>query len=187
MTKQIYQIQMALTGIKPKVWRRILVDADTSLLDFHNIIQTTMGWMNEHMHQFIKDRIYYAPKEFEMDDTIDTKKVLLSDLLKMENDKIKYEYDFGDSWIHDVILEKILPFDKKTTLPVCITGKGCCPPEDCGGIPGYEHMLKVMSNPKDKEYKEMKEWLGGGYDPEDFDIEVINKGLQQEDYGCFSF
>ena len=184
MAQQIYQIQISLKGFTPKIWRRVLINSDITLVDFHKIIQTTMGWSNSHLHQFEKGREYYAPKDFELEDAIDSKKIKLTSLLKTEKDKIKYEYDFGDGWEHDIVLEKILPFDKTINLPSCIKGNGNCPPEDCGGVWGYADLLKIISNPKNKEYNEMIEWLGEGFDPDYFDIEEINEMLKEEDYGC---
>ena len=90
-----------------------------------------------------------------------------------------YEYDFGDSWEHKILLEKIFPFDNKMALPVCIKGKRACPPEDCGGIWGYEEFLKTISDPKHPEYEDMLEWLGGEFDPEEFDLEGINGDLAE--------
>ena len=184
MAKQIYQIQIVLKNSKPKIWRRVLVNSGILLVDFHKIIQTTMGWTNSHLHQFEKGRTIYAPKEFVLEETNDSMKVSLNTLLKKENEKIKYEYDFGDSWSHYIILEKILPFEKTTELPRCIGGKRNCPPEDCGGIWGYTDLLEIISNPKHKEHKEMMEWLGGDFDPDYFDIQEINGLLKEEDYGC---
>ena len=190
MAKSIYQIQIALKGFKPKIWRRILVASDLPLSDFHKIIQTTMGWTNSHLHQFIKNRTYYSPK-MEDDDfweesgSLHYEDLKISDLLEKEKDKIIYEYDFGDGWMHDIMLEKILPFDKNIKNPICIAGKNSCPPEDCGGIWGYAEIFEILSNPEHKEYESYVEWLGGDFDPEFFDKEEVNELLQEEDYGCF--
>jgi hypothetical protein len=192
MTKKIYQIQIALRGFKPKIWRRILVQSDLLLNELHRIIQTTMGWTNSHLHQFIKDKTYYKmhhpDDDFwgEMND-VDYKKIKISDLLKNEKDKIVYEYDFGDSWEHDVILEKILPFDEKFKYPICLKGMMHCPPEDVGGIWGYENMLEILQQPEHEEYDSYIEWLGGEFRPEDFDIDEVNDMLLTKDYGCEEF
>lgn len=101
MTKKTYQIQISLRGSKPRIWRRILVKSDLLLSDFHNIIQTSMGWTNSHLHQFIKDRIFYSCRMSDDDfcedmDNVDYSKMRIADLLNKEKDKINYEYDFGD-------------------------------------------------------------------------------------------
>ena len=108
-------------------------------------------------------------------------------LLKKENDKISYEYDFGDGWLHDIVLEKILDPDPGVFYPQCVAGKRNCPPEDCGGPYGYSNFLKIIFNPRDKEYKEMIEWAGGKFDPESFDKEAINDLLKEDDFGTPSF
>ncbi len=188
MAKQIFQIKLALRNSKPNIWRRLLVPSNLLLSDFHKIIQTAMGWTNSHLHQFIKNKTYYSVK---MDDdfwdegiSIDYKKIKISDLLKLEKEKIIYEYDFGDSWEHDVILEKILPFDNKLKYPVCLAGKMCCPPEDCGGVWGYMDMLEILKQPEHEEYESFVEWLGDDFDPKYFEIEEINEMLQMKDFGC---
>lgn len=189
MTNKIYQIQIALKGFKPKIWRRILIQPDLLLADFHKVIQTTMGWTNSHLHQFIKGRTFYTVKMQDDDlwdemDNVDYKKMKISDLLKKEKDKIVYEYDFGDSWEHDIVLEKILPFDKNTKYPICLSGENNCPPEDCGGVWGYADMLEILKDPNHEEYESYIEWLGGKFDPKYFDKDEVNKLLREKDYGC---
>ncbi len=117
---------------------------------------------------------------WEMSDNVDYKGIKVSDLLKKEKDKIVYEYDFGDGWQHDVILEKILPVDKKIKYPVCVKGKMNCPPEDCGGIWGYYELLEILANPKHPEYNGWFEWMGEEkFDPEYFDLEEVNGLLRR--------
>jgi hypothetical protein len=184
MTQKIFQIQIALKGFKPKIWRRILIPSDLLLSDFHMIIQIAMGWTNSHLHQFIKNRKFYTMRMQDDDlwdemDNVDYKKMKVSDLLKKEKEKIVYEYDFGDSWEHDIILEKILPIDKNIKYPICLTGKMNCPPEDCGGVWGYSDMLEVLKDPSHEEYESYIEWLGEKFDPEYFDKNEINELLGQ--------
>ena len=93
---------------------------------------------------------------------------------------IKYEYDFGDGWEHKIILEKILPFDQANQSSSCIKGKRACPPEDCGGIWGYQELLDTLNDPKHPEYESMLEWLGGRFDSETLDIEEINRMLVKD-------
>jgi len=101
-------------------------------------------------------------------------KVKISKYFKETNQKARYEYDFGDSWIHTVKFEKIIPVSAGEKYPKCITGKMACPPEDCGGIGGYYDMLSILNNPKDEEYDGMIEWLGGKYDPQLFDPNAVS-------------
>ncbi len=188
--KKIYQIQIALKNFKPRIWRRILVPSDVSLSEFHKIIQTTMGWTNSHLHEFIKDRTYYTVK-MEGDDmwddeiSVDYKDIKICDLLKDEKEKIFYEYDFGDGWSHGIVLEKILLFDDRIKYPVCIKGKMNCPPEDCGGVWGYADLLEVLKNPDHEEYEEFVELYGDDFDPEHFDKDEVNELLREKNYGCW--
>ena len=183
MTKKTYQIQIALRRSKPKIWRRILIPSDLLMPDFHIIIQITMGWTNSHLHQFIKNRTYYTERMDDLDfwddaDTVDYSKIKISDLLKKEKDKIIYEYDFGDSWEHDIILEKIEDNGAHQNIPTCLTGKNNCPPEDCGGIWGYSDLLEILKHPDHEQYEEYVEWLGEEYDPKYFDKNEINERLK---------
>ena len=93
-----------------------------------------------------------------------------------------YEYDFGDGWLHLITVEEILTSSTDPVAPpraVCLDGARCCPPEDCGGIPGYEDTLRALKQPKKREYRERLEWLGGAYDPEAFDATRISSHLAQ--------
>ena len=191
MKTKIYQIQIALKEVKPKVWRRVLIPSDLLLSDFHKIIQTTMGWSNFHLHQFIFNDIFYSVKHPDDDfwddtDTVDysKKKLRVSSFLKKEKDKILYEYDFGDGWEHDIILEKILPVDSNIKYPVCLTGKMNCPPEDCGGAYGYANLREILKQPDHEEYNDSLEWLGREFDPTFFDKNEVNECLMDEEYGC---
>jgi len=191
MTKTIYQLKISLKHFKPTIWRRILVPSNTLLIDFHKIIQTTMGWSNCHLHQFVKNReLYSIPYDgFDDIDVIDykKKKIRISDLLQNEKDRILYEYDFGDGWEHDIVLEKILPSDTKIKYPVCVKGKMNCPPEDCGGVWGYADMLEIIKQPNHEEYEDIIIWLGKDFDPEYFDIDETNEMLREKDYGCYDY
>ncbi len=194
MADSIYQIKISLKRSEPKIWRKILIPSDLLLEDFHKIIQTTMGWENSHLHQFIKNNFFYLAPHDDDDmwdemDSLDYKKekIKVSKLLIAEKDKITYEYDFGDGWEHEITLDKILPFDNKIKYPICIGGKMKCPPENCGGVWGYSHLLYVLKQPKHPEYKDFKEWYGKDFDPEYFDKKEINDFLAEENYGCFEF
>ena len=177
-TDTVYQIKITLIGAKPPIWRTVLVPTDIGLDAFHEVIQIAMGWTNSHLHQFIADKKMYGipDDDFELESE-DESQYSLSQLLTKEKDVLIYEYDFGDSWGHNILLEKILPFDGKTALPVCIKGKRACPPEDCGGIWGYEDLLETLADPKHPDYDDMLEWLGGEFDPEEFDRKEINEDL----------
>lgn len=174
----VYQLKITLNGIKPPIWRRVLIASQVDLEQLHDTIQTAMGWEDGHLHQFVSGRKCYGLPDddygMEVEDETHYK---VSHLLKKEKDKIKYEYDFGDSWEHTVLLEKILPAADQGRVPRCVKGKRACPPEDCGGIWGYEEMLEVLKNPSDPEYEETLEWVGEDFDPEEFDIDEVNREM----------
>lgn len=189
MGKKVYQIHMSLIGSKPKVWRRLLVQSDMFLSDVHKVIQTTMGWTNSHLHSFIKNETHYSeriPDDMAWDETgdVDYLNMKLSDLLEKEDQRILYEYDFGDGWTHDLILEKILLGDNKLEYPECLAGEMNCPPEDCGGISGFADILEILKNPDHEEYDSYIVWLGGKFNPAYFNIRKVNKLLRSKDYGC---
>lgn len=173
----VYQLKVTLKGSKPPIWRRVQVLGNVSLNTLHRIIQVVMGWEDYHLHQFISQGTYYGPRipELEMKDEGAVK---VSEIAPAEKAKFIYEYDFGDSWEHDVLVEKILSAEAGTHYPVCLTGKRACPPEDCGGIWGYYDLLETIQDPKDPEHADMLDWLGEGFDPEAFDLDVINRELK---------
>lgn len=122
---------------------------------------------------------------WEETDHVDYSKIKISDLLKKEKDKITYEYDFGDGWEHDIVLEKIFKSGANRVNPVCLTGRNNCPPEDCGGVWGFANLLEILKNPDHAEYEAYIEWLGEEYDPKYFDKNEINERLKSEDYGDY--
>jgi hypothetical protein len=185
--KQVYQLKITLRDTDPAVWRRVLVYADIPLADLHKVVQTAMGWTNSHLHQFAqKNRIYCLPREDDYPDEnqFDYSGLRAADLLAETNKTVRYDYDFGDGWEHEIELEKSLPADGTTKYPVCVAGERNCPPEDCGGIPGFAAILEALKDPKSKGAGDTLRWLGGAYDPGYFNIEAVNAGLGSADYGC---
>lgn len=139
-----------------------------------------MGWEGYHLYQFVVGDITYDdPRMLEEMDGEDARNVTLAVIVPGEKFKFIYEYDFGDGWEHELLIVKILPFEGEKTYPVCLTGKGACPPEDCGGIWGYADFLEAIHDPQHPEYEEMLEWVGGAFDPEAFDPDEVNAKLQR--------
>lgn len=155
--------------------------------EFHYVLQATMGWFNAHLHQFIYDGEYYTqklPDDLMVDDFgINYEGMKVSDFLTYEKDKMMYEYDFGDGWQHNIVLEKITDPDPNQFYPVCIKGKMNSPPEDCGGIWGYYDMLHIVEDPAHDEYENYKEWLGEDFDPAYFNMDEINAQLRDVNCG----
>ena len=180
--RNIYQLKVTLNGAKPPIWRRILVPSDIQLGKLHIVLQVAMGWTNSHLHQFVSGSTPYGIQDdefsFEME-VEDENKYKLNQLLKSEKEAIKYEYDFGDGWEHKIVLEKILPHENDKQLPRCIKGKRACPPEDCGGVWGYQGLLDILKDPEHPEYEDMVEWLGDEFDSEAFNINETNEMLAE--------
>ncbi len=180
----MYQLKITLNGSKPPIWRRILVQPDITLGQLHEVLQIVMGWTDSHLHQFV-----FGPEIFGVPDdeegglfgfqVKDENKHRLSEFLRREKDFLSYEYDFGDGWEHKILLEKILPFDGSVKLPKCIKGKKACPPEDCGGIWGYQELIEILGDVSHPEHQAMIEWLGGNIDPEFFDLGEVNDVLAE--------
>ena len=178
--RSLYQIKVSLVGTKPPIWRRLLVHNTITLGDLHFALQGAMGWMNCHLHQFEKDGVIYGMADDEFDagfEVEDEAKVKLSKLLIREKDRLAYEYDFGDGWRHNIVLEKILPFSQDAALAECIKGKRACPPEDCGGVWGYESLQEVLNDPDHSEYDDMLAWVGEGFDAEHFNVSEANNNI----------
>jgi hypothetical protein len=184
-TDAVYQLKITLKHVRPPVWRRFLVKSDMKVSDLHKVIQTVMGWTNSHLHAFLIGSTNYALPDREiMTDDKDSRKVRLHEVIRREKQKFFYEYDFGDGWEHTIVLEKVLQRDANLKYPTCLAGKRNCPPEDCGGPWGYANLLKILKDPKHAQYQEYKEWIGEHFDPEEFDLDLINDELKTKDYGC---
>jgi len=184
MTTKIYQLRVELEGSVPKVWRSILVSPDIDLFELHQIIQTTMGWENKHHHRFGIGRRMYAPEELEVYDARDSRKMKLKNALKAEKDSMTYEYDFGDSWVHNVILVRILPKETVKKFPYCKKGKGGCPEEGIGGIMAHNKTIGDFYNFNDEYCTIERIGFEDDFRPELFNRREVNQYLQMNDYGC---
>ena len=176
-------LKVSLLYIRPTIWRRLLVPASIKLPKFHTVLQLGFGWTDSHLHAFRLGHVSYEPRyEDNWDDSSlprhDESKFRLADLLHAKGDRLIYEYDFGDSWQHDVRVEKVLPVTH--VLPAaCTAGARAGPPEDCGSIPGYYNLLEALADPKHSEHHEILDWLGDPYDPDAFDVAATNSTLQR--------
>lgn len=178
---KVYQLKIALKYIRPPIWRRIEVPGDVTLPKLHLVLQAAMGWTNSHLHQFQVGKTYYGDSdvdEFGELNLKDESKLRLSQLLTKPKQKIVYEYDFGDGWEHEILLEKVLPRDLTVEYPRCLGGARACPPEDCGGVHGYANFLAAIRDPKHEEHDEYLDWIGGDFDPEEFDVEDFDNALR---------
>lgn len=179
MDTLIYQLKVTLDESKPPIWRRVEVDGDLTLSQLHAVIQRAMGWADYHLHQFEVGGHRYGVPDPDYGDMemLDERRYSLRRIVPDEGVKFHYEYDFGDSWLHLIEVERIGEPEPDVFYPRCIKGKRACPPEDCGGIWGYEELIATLQNPKHPDHKAMKQWVGGDLDPERFDLDEINGAL----------
>ena len=214
----IYQLKITLRGSKPPIWRRVLVPGRFTLGELHLVIQAAMGWGNCHLHEFAIGKQTYSaseysspPPNFNFPDNnigaflqraaflaspLDENQVTLAQLFPKEKMKFRYIYDFGDDWVHNILVEKILPPDpeQERELPRCIKGKRACPPEDIGGIWRYAYFLEAIQDPKHPDHKMFVDWIRGFeseeetfdesdekqppcFDSEHFDLDEVNRRL----------
>jgi len=176
----VLQIKVTLRESKPPIWRRIQVTNNITLYKLHQVLQVVMGWQNAHLHQFVINGTYYGQPHPDYGFEVRSERgAKLSQVAAHEKFKFLYEYDFGDSWQHEILIEKVLPLNPEVRYPICLKGKRACPPEDCGGIWGYEDLLEILRDPNHSNYEEMLEWIGGEFDPEAFDRDEVNRQLNR--------
>jgi Plasmid pRiA4b ORF-3-like protein len=179
-TATVYQLKVTLRHVRPPIWRRLRVPGAVALGRLHHALQIALGWTDSHLHQFrVGDAGYGMPDPH--DDwgtgTIDESNVRLEQVAKVRA-KLIYEYDFGDGWEHDVLVEAVEPATDRDVLPVCLDGRRACPPEDCGGPHGYANLLESLADPKHPDHDDMKEWIGPDFAAEHFDLEQVNEELR---------
>jgi len=179
----LYQLKITLIYSDPAIWRRVVVPANFKLDRLHQVIQRVMPWTDSHLHQFIVRRTCYGRPDPEFADkgseTLNEKHYTIADIAPGAKKKFIYEYDFGDGWEHEIVVEKVLPPDAGFKRVICLAGENACPPDDCGGIGGYYEMLKIIADPKHPDHGHMKEWLGGERDLARFDLDETNDALKR--------
>jgi hypothetical protein len=181
-SRQVCQIKVALLEIEPLIWRRFLVPSSVTLHRLHLILQDVMGWSNYHLYRFKIGREEYGEpdpdNEFNELNFKNSRRTKLGQVVTRKGNTFQYEYDFGDSWEHMLLVEDILQYQPDMRYPVCLTGERACPPEDCGGPYGYAELLDTISDPEHEDYQDMLTWLGGNFDPNSFNIEIANLKLK---------
>ncbi len=177
--RQVYEFNIVLLGTNPSIWRRIQVPENYSFWDLHVAVQDAMGWLDCHLHAFriAMDGTVYdigIPDDEGFSDleTLAGWEVPIKGYFDVGT-KCTYEYDFGDGWVHELTLQGIVLAEKGKKVPVCLDGAITCPPEDCGGIPGYYRLLDILAHPDHEEYEDSVSWLGGGYDPTSFEASKV--------------
>lgn len=175
---RVYELKVTLEGSTPAIWRRIRVPSSVSLARLHRILQVTMGWGGLHHHQFIiRGRTYGRPDPD--GEVCDERRFTLGQVVKRAGGRFTYEYDFGDGWIHEVVVERILPPQAGAHYPACVAGERACPPEDVGGLYGYYEFLDALQNAASPGHERALEWIGGSFDPDAFDLGTVNRRLRR--------
>ena len=175
----IYQFRINLLLTDPQVWRRIQVRADATFWDLHVAIQDAMGWLDCHLHDFTVDEGSKGTSKIGIPDPDGELQIApgwrrkLKRYCTFPGVRLLYEYDYGDSWLHAVLLEAIALAEPGVRYPRCVAGEWKCPPEDCGGPPGFAEFLAVIADPDHEEHDETLTWVGGSYDPADFDPTAV--------------
>jgi hypothetical protein len=182
-TRVIYQLKVTLEGVEPPIWRRLqVISSNSTLAELHRFLQAAFGWEDYHLHVFTRGKVNYGvPSREDYRPVQDERKVVVSDVLTKPREHMVYEYDFGDSWEHRLVLEKILPSAEEWISPRCVEGERAAPPEDSGGSYRYMELVEAVGDPAHPEHHDFIEWLGGGWDAEAFDLTAVNKSLARRD------
>lgn len=183
----LYHLKIGLSRCTPVIWRLLQVPGNASLGWLHAVIQVAMGWTNSHLHQFTIGKDIYSDPSFDLspfeDDPpiLNENKAILMEVAPRQNSTIAYEYDFGDSWHHQIKVAKILKQGgaAEPGLAVCLGGERACPPEDCGGVSEYARLRRIVSSPKHQEHKAVMAWLGSKFNPAAFDLASVNTHLRK--------
>jgi len=183
----VHRLEVTLRHVKPPVWRRIEVHSNIKLSALSDVLEGAMVWYGGHLHGFESDGVRYElpDDEFDMDfdlgfgpKTVDEGKVRLSVVLPITGSKMRWEYDFGDGWEHDIVVEAIEPPATGSRHPICLAGKRACPPDDCGGPSGYAELLEAVADPAHERHAELLEWLPPDFDPEAFDVDEATDAMR---------
>jgi hypothetical protein len=175
------QLKISLVRSKPPIWRRVIVPESLILAELHEVIQIVMGWENSHLHDFdVRGERYTEFEEDIQSGAGDSTAVTLRSLkLNKKGRKFLYNYDFGDNWLHEIVVESSRPAEDSEKLPVCVTGRRAGPPEDSGGVHRYEYLLEAVSDSANPDHEELSDWLDPDFDPEEFDVDRVNRILRQ--------
>lgn len=181
--RDIYRIHVSLRGLNPPVWRRIELPSLTTLKQFHRILQTSMGWENQHLHEYVVGGQRYGvpdPAYNDPGEVVAEAGVRLAAVLPELDAEVLYLYDFGDYWQHDIRLEAVSQPESGTTYPRLLDGARSCPPEDCGGPGGYAELLEILLDPVHEEFEQMCTWVGPRFNAEVFSVAAVNQRLQRK-------
>lgn len=182
-THRIVRLKMNLDWIKPSIWRRIEVPADAPLTLLHEAVQAAMLFEDYHLFAFEtgprrhETRYAIPDPDGDFTPTMDARRVRLAELVDAGIERFTYTYDFGDDWRHTIVVEAIAQADPSLRYPSFLKGANRAPPEDVGGLPGFEHFLAAMADPSHPEHGELTSWYGRPFDPKDISEDEINRRM----------
>jgi hypothetical protein len=177
----VHVLRVSLREVEPEVWRRIVVPSETPLPKLARILEQVMGWEGYHLHMFNVGGVLFGVPDEDADYVINEKAATVKHVLPEVGASLQWDYDFGDGWEHDVVVEAIESPEKGTRYPACLDGANACPPEDCGGVGGYEELSRALADPNDSEHEHMVDWAPDGFDPKAFDLTVANGGCAADE------
>jgi|SRR5262245_2623570 len=179
MGPNVFGLRIALLNHRPEIWRRILVPGSLRLNRLHLVCQEVMGWTNSHLHQFrIGDAMYGMHFDDWPEEELNEAEFKLASVAHA-GERFHYDYDFGDAWEHELLVERADTIRPVLKFAVCLDGANACPPEDCGGTGGYADLLDVLANPDRKEREQARGTPGEDFNPEAFDLAATNAALQR--------
>jgi pRiA4b ORF-3-like protein len=169
----IATLRIEIKCIEPMIWRRVAVRTSMNLLALHKVIQATMGWLDYHLWEFVVDDRKYGIPDPDRPHVKNGATTQLATILATGMSEFGYVYDFGDNWEHRIIVEQIGKTETGAKYPRFLGGERRCPPEDCGGPPGYFDFIESITRKNSKKAKEVLDWYGGPFEPNDIDEEKL--------------
>ncbi|MFF4764846.1 plasmid pRiA4b ORF-3 family protein, partial [Streptomyces sp. NPDC001292] len=152
-SKTVHKIKITLRDSRPPIWRRLEVPSGITLRELHDVIQAAFGWEDYHMWAFETGRDRYGVADRDLGIRSAASK-RLGQVAPRTGDRLRYTYDFGDDWEHDILIEDVTAPEAGTPYPRCLTGRRACPPEDCGGIWGYDYLIEILADPRHEEHED---------------------------------
>ena len=177
-SNHVFRFKVTLLEVEPTIWRRFEVPDTYNFWDLHVAIQDVMGWQDYHLHEFrLQGLENGAPVLVGIPDdesdagrqTLPGWQTAVREYISKRGQMVGYEYDFGDGWEHEVVLEEVLLAEEGIAYPRCVAGERACPPEDCGGPSGYAEFLAAIRDPMHARHTDLIEWIGGAFEAEEFD------------------
>ena len=171
-------LRIELIEIEPLIWRRVRVARSESFKRLHDIFQIVLGWQDSHLHEFRAGALAIGMIDPDADEALqDENNWTLKELLDTGVKEFEYVYDFGDDWVHGIVVEPATRSGAPGASPLCLAGENACPPEDVGGPHGYAEFLKAIADPAHEEHESYLRWIGGVWDPKGFDLNRVNRDL----------